>query len=256
MKPAPRSRSAYEAAAALGRAARCRALARALDTPSPDVRVEVQRRFAAVLATTDEVADSGERTALAAAAAAFAAAGDHLAGDHVRLFGPAGRASLVETAWGDTGRLLGTGATLADLGGFYRAFGVEPSATCPRPEDHLALELEFLGVLALKEAWAIAEGLDQALAVTRDAATAFLRDHLGGWVGAWREALLESDPSPAYAALAAAIVALVAAECARLGTVPSPIRGRCGDRARAAEPFTCPLADGSPTAASPQRTTS
>ncbi|HEX5950542.1 MAG TPA: molecular chaperone TorD family protein, partial [Actinomycetota bacterium] len=43
-------------------------------------------------------------------------------------------------------------ADLADLGGFYRAFGLEESG---ERVDHASVELEFLHVLAYKRAWAL-----------------------------------------------------------------------------------------------------
>lgn len=66
----------------------------------------------------------------------------------------------------------------ADLSGFYRAFGVRPEGDRP---DHLAVELEFAYLLALKEARAREEGNASGLETTRAAHRTFLREHLARW---------------------------------------------------------------------------
>jgi TorA maturation chaperone TorD len=58
---------------------------------------------------------------------------------------------------------------LADVAGFYAAFELTPATARPDMEDHIAAELEFMSVLALKEAYAGAEELPGGLTVTRDA---------------------------------------------------------------------------------------
>jgi len=74
---------------------------------------------------------------------------------------------------------------MADLMGFYRAFGVEPNGDRP---DHIACELDFMHLLTLKEAHALRAGEDDNAWVCRDAQEKFLREHLG----AWSDALLEA----------------------------------------------------------------
>ena len=228
--------------ASLARAALFRALALGLDDPSDTWRAEVQDQWQTLLARSAEWPQA-VRAAMMQAVASFEEASDALPSEHVRLFGPAGRVPLTESSWGDAGRLLGKAASLADGGGFYRAFGLEPAVARPRPEDHLAVELEFMSVLALKEAWARNEGEDGGLAVTRAAATKFLADHLGTWIGAWCEALAEQGSPDFYRALGAAIRVLVDTECARLGARPRAVGGRIVDRALGDDAFTCPRAD-------------
>lgn len=228
--------------AALARAALFRALALGLDDPSETWRAEVREQWRTLLSGTGPWPGDVRAAVVRALESLDVASGD-LSSEHVRLFGPAGRVPLTESSWGDAGRLLGKAVALADVGGFYRAFGLEPATRRPRPEDHLAVELEFMSVLALKEAWARNEDEADGLAVTRAAATKFLADHLGTWVGAWCDALAAQDSPEFYDALAGAIRALVASECARLGASPQVVDGRLVDRERSGEVFTCPRAD-------------
>jgi len=109
---------------------------------------------------------------------------------------------------------------LADLAAFYRAFGLEIADDAAERPDHLCVELEFMAVLAAKEAWAREHQLDaDALAVVRDAQKKFLREHLGRWTPAFTRRLeREAGPGP-LTALARFTREFVLAECARCGVV-------------------------------------
>jgi nitrate reductase assembly molybdenum cofactor insertion protein NarJ len=72
---------------------------------------------------------------------------------------------------------------LADIAGFYRAFGFQVGGEQRERPDHLATELEFLYVLSLKEAYAAEQGIDEHVEVCVEARRHFLRDHLGRWIG-------------------------------------------------------------------------
>jgi DMSO reductase family type II enzyme chaperone len=73
--------------------------------------------------------------------------------------------------------------TLADIAGFYKAFGLELSPDFKDRLDHVSVELEFMHVLCLKEAYALAKGHpEEQLAVCREAQAKFLGEHLGLWV--------------------------------------------------------------------------
>ncbi len=83
-----------------------------------------------------------------------------------------------ETQYG-AGNIFAQSQELADVAAFYRACGLAVRSG-ERP-DHLALELEFMGFLALKEAYALlADRSDQAREVRRMART-FFSEHLGRW---------------------------------------------------------------------------
>ena len=71
---------------------------------------------------------------------------------------------------------------LADLAAFYRAFGLEVANGAAERPDHIGMELEFMSVLAAKEAYAYEHQLDDdQCALCRDAQKKFLREHLGRW---------------------------------------------------------------------------
>ena len=75
---------------------------------------------------------------------------------------------------------------VADVAGFYQAFGVEPSRDKPERHDHLALELEFMAWLIAKEQNAPDE---EKAEITREAQRKFFEDHLAWWVPAFALAL-------------------------------------------------------------------
>lgn len=88
---------------------------------------------------------------------------------------------------------------LADVAGFYRAFGVEVEEGGERV-DHIAVELEFMHLLAAKECVALNdEGWGEHAETCRNASRAFLRDHLLRWAPRLGDQLAESLGSPLYA---------------------------------------------------------
>ncbi len=70
---------------------------------------------------------------------------------------------------------------MADAAGFYRAHGVRVGLPRPERPDHITVELEFMGLLARKEAAALELGLSEGVAICGEMGDAFLRDHLGCW---------------------------------------------------------------------------
>jgi TorA maturation chaperone TorD len=92
---------------------------------------------------------------------------------------------------------------MADVAGFYKAFGVAVDEGSEGGErvDHIAAELEFMNLLAVKEALALQEEGEAAHAKTcRDASRAFLRDHLGRWAPRLGECMVETGKDPLFRA--------------------------------------------------------
>jgi TorA maturation chaperone TorD len=111
-------------------------------------------------------------------------------------------------------------ASMADIAGFYRAFGVDTGDTGFRPDD-ISVELEFMGFLCRKQAYAIerlgAPRVGQVLRVQR----LFMREHLGRWAGALgRRIVSRAGVAPFYATLGAALEAWIGAECELLAVGP------------------------------------
>lgn len=80
---------------------------------------------------------------------------------------------------------------LADISGFYHAFGLKVSSQSRERPDHLSLELEFMHFLAWKESHALKQGHDtEKLALCRQAQAKFLKEHLG-WVSLFAHRLAE-----------------------------------------------------------------
>jgi nitrate reductase assembly molybdenum cofactor insertion protein NarJ len=130
------------------------------------------------------------------------------------------RTSLYETEYGRMGG-VGKGNSLADIQGFYLAFGLQPG-DLGEAMDHAAVELEFYAILLLKEALLAEQRDAEGLAIVADARKKFLADHLGRFLGAIAERPgVQQDPcyGPAFAWGAF----LVAEECSSAGVSPAPL---------------------------------
>lgn len=112
---------------------------------------------------------------------------------------------------------------MADLNGFYRAFGFTIGGLVRERPDHLAVELEFMYTLALKEAYAGNQNLPEQLEICLQAQRKFLQEHLGRWIEWFAQSLaLNADSQGIYQTLAHFAAAFVRADAARLGVQPEP----------------------------------
>jgi TorA maturation chaperone TorD len=145
---------------------------------------------------------------------------DARAAEHRAVFGHvvAHGCPPYETEFGRR-HVFGQSQELGDIRGFYEAFGVRPRRGGERP-DHIACELEFLSLLALKEAIALARGEDDHVDVCRTAAGRFIADHAGRWLPALAALIAQRDPDRGYAGVAAVASALVADHARELRSLP------------------------------------
>lgn len=114
-----------------------------------------------------------------------------LQAEHRRIFGLTG-SLCYETEYGLPHEFRQS-QELADIAGFYQAFGVQIGGHSRERPDHLAVELEFMYILCLKEAYAISVNRSMDVQVCREAQRSFLNDHLASWVRLFGQALKKSS---------------------------------------------------------------
>lgn len=112
---------------------------------------------------------------------------------------------------------------LADVAGFYRAFGLDRAEDAHDRADHLASEAEFMAILITRTIYARTQGLDSGhIEVCLDAQRQFFKDHLGWWLAPFGIALEKRAGRGFYAEFANLLRAFVAAERAVFGLPPFP----------------------------------
>lgn len=132
------------------------------------------------------------------------------------------RVSLYETEYGRM-RGMAKGRDLADLNGFYLAFGMQTDADRQQEMiDHIAVEMEFYGLLLLRQQWLAQQQDGEGTDIVLDARRKFLHDHLGRFPAA-----IAAHPAVAADAIYGPALAwaaeLVARECEGLGVTPPPL---------------------------------
>jgi TorA maturation chaperone TorD len=121
---------------------------------------------------------------------------------------------------------------LADVAGYYRAFGLEPAKKNPERQDHIVLELEFMAWLIAKTLYASENEQAENTRLCGEAQVSFFEDHLAWWVPAFALALrrkadgigeereLTLPPKSHLGAVGSFLGAFVPAERAVLGISP------------------------------------
>jgi DMSO reductase family type II enzyme chaperone len=106
---------------------------------------------------------------------------------------------------------------LADIAGFYRAFGLLIASEERERPDHATVELEFMHVLTLKEAIARVHHGPAEVGICRGAQRRFWRDHLGRWLSSFGLLLAARVPAGFYADVGSDLAEFADAESRELG---------------------------------------
>ncbi|MCP4245780.1 MAG: hypothetical protein GY778_01905 [bacterium] len=141
---------------------------------------------------------------------------DELFGHSVR-----GKCPAYELEYGRS-EIIQQASQLADLAGFYNAFGLEIIDDTERRPDHITVECEFMGALCDKEAYAIRTADAEHVEVCLDAQRSFLRDHLACWLPGFAHRVDRADSGGLYGALARFAGGFITAECDRFEIRPGP----------------------------------
>ena len=130
------------------------------------------------------------------------------------LFGHAvrGRCPAYEMEYGRD-EIIRQASDLADLAGFYRAFGLEIANGADGRPDHIAAECDFMSALCSKEAHAYTQDDQTNVDICLDAERSFLRDHLARWLPSLTHRIKEADGEGFFNAMARFADAFVNAEC-------------------------------------------
>lgn len=166
---------------------------------------------------------------------------DDLRSEYIECFDRGALSPLYEGEYGRQ-RMVGKTPVLADLSGFYNAFGFAVASgdegNGAESGDHIAVELEFMAVLLLEEAALSVSGDAEGMSIVREARRKFLLDHLGGFArGILRRP--ELARSAAYTAAMNFVSTRVEGQCVGFGIDPPALEGggsagepedmKCGD---------------------------
>ncbi len=148
---------------------------------------------------------------------------DALQRSHTRLFGHAVRGACppYELEY-NRSDIPQQASELADIAGFYNAFGMELDAKAHERADHAAVQCEFMSVLAAKEVYAIQTDNPEAQQICHDAQRSFVADHIGRWFPAFATRLQDADPDGFYGKLGKFAREFIKSECRRFHAACGP----------------------------------
>ena len=111
---------------------------------------------------------------------------------------------------------------LADLNGFYKAFGMEVESI--ERADHIATQTEFLSYLILKELVAIKKNLEEEIEICQKAFIDFHQEHFFDWAKMFSENLIEKVEGEFYPAAGKFLWGLICKEKSNLHSAKESLR--------------------------------
>jgi putative dimethyl sulfoxide reductase chaperone len=149
---------------------------------------------------------------------------EELEKEYTRLFSltVAGGVPPYETEYGHKDVFFKT-QRLADIAGFYRAFGLEISDA--ERVDGIGAELEFMDWLLAKEEFAGKRQNAEAAEICREAQAKFVLDHLGRWAPYFGDQVAKNTLHPFYRLVGEWLSEFILSECRRLQVEPERVTG-------------------------------
>jgi TorA maturation chaperone TorD len=133
---------------------------------------------------------------------------------------------------------------MADVAGFYRAFGADVHGPAAERPDHAGAELEFLGLVAEHRVAALERGDAELAEHLRQIEDGFLTDHAGRWLASFFRRLAAADPGGPYGAVGLVGEQVIAAEIIARGLQPAVASGDPAPRSAVEEDeLTCAAGD-------------
>ena len=175
---------------------------------------------------TEVLASGGSIPVMRAAAIAKEAGREYLETAYVSLttFSSSPDAPAFESAYFGSDAQQQT-QRMADIAGFYRAFGVDATAGGFRP-DELPVELEFMAYLCRKEAYAEEHLGAPRAGQARKAQRMFLEEHLGCWGAVFGRKVAAQAPIAHFYQVAGETLAYwIGRECTTAGVTPQEVSG-------------------------------
>lgn len=109
---------------------------------------------------------------------------------------------------------------LADVGGFYAAYGLAIDTDSHERLDHISPELEFMHVLCEREAYALNNDRDEQAEACAQTQGQFIEDHLGRWGPYFAQLLAKRGAETVYGHVAPILEWFLAWETEYLDATP------------------------------------
>ncbi|MBI4596260.1 MAG: molecular chaperone TorD family protein [Candidatus Tectomicrobia bacterium] len=94
-----------------------------------------------------------------------------------------------ETSYGEA-HIFQQTQEMADIAGFYRAWGLDLSSDAHDRLDHISAECEFMSFLLLKLDYFLSKGEKEAEEICLDSSRKFFKEHLGKWAPLFSKLLM------------------------------------------------------------------